>query len=530
MFRTSPLCLLLVLLLAGPNVRGSEVIYDNTQAILGGGPPETAEYGDQLDLEGTARTLTSLTFFYYADFEPDAHQVMKVRLYSNETPYDNFRKTPTKVLYESGFMPMLPGYNARSISNLNVKLPLDTLTFTIEFQGLKTNEIASLVLSSPPSVGSSFNELWRRNGRGGWDPFLYSITDFSLKANVGLKLVARSDGEPAASQNKNTTSIAMRAPKAALRLAQTFVPTVSGRLDQVALTLDWQGAPVQVSILDTSVDGSPGTNALATLQVETAEAGQIVAGFYEKELYLTAGTNYAIQVTTDNPETEQPNYLLHSSSDDSYSAGKLWSRKEPAGPWQPAALPTGETNIDAAFRVSIVPSAPVVYISSPKAGDVIPFGSAVPFRAEVNLPKISKLYRVRFFDNDQELDQLVNPPHRDPPHEIAWKPTQSGPHKLKVRVEDTFGRPFRSQEHLVTVSPAPPKPVERAIAIERKPEGLVKLRFATVLNEHFHVESSPDCLQWTPAGEELTGTGVEVTIEDEPKDLNQRFYRVLFRP
>jgi hypothetical protein len=529
MFRTLRLCLALLLLPVLLNVRGSEVIYDNTQAVLGGGPPETVEYGDQVDLEGTARTLTSLTFFYYADFEPDAHQAMKVRLYSNETPYDNFRNAPTKVLYESGYMPMLPGYNARSINNLNVKLPLDTLTFTIEFKGLKTNEIASLVLCSPPSVGSSFNELWRRNSRGSWDPFLYSTTDFSLKANAGLKLVARSDAEPAASQNTSTALIAMRGIKTGLRLAQTFVPTVSGRLDQVGLTLDWRGAPVQVSILDVTVDGSPGTNVLAMVEVEAGEAGQILAGFYSNEIYLGAGTNYAIEVRTANPETEEPQYLLHCSSNDSYSAGKLWSQKEPAGPWQPAGLSTGETNIDAAFSVSIVPSAPVVYISSPKTGEVIPFGSDVAFRAEVNLPKISKLYRVRFLDNDQEVGHLINPPHRDPPHQIVWKPTKSGPHTLKVRVEDTFGRPFRSQEHVVTVSSAP-QPVERSIAIERKPDGIVKLRFVTVLNEHFRLESSPDCLQWKPAGEELTGTGVEVTIEDAPKDLDQRYYRVQFRP
>ena len=529
MFRTLRLCLFSGLLPVLLNVRGSEVIYDNTQTVLGGGPLETVEYGDQVDLEGTARTLTSLMFFYFGDFTPDAHQAMKVRLYSNETPYDNFRNAPTKVLYESGYMPMLPGYNARSISNLNVKLPLDTLTFTIEFKGLKTNEIGSLVLCSPPSVGASFNELWHRNGRGGWDPFLYSTTDFSLKANVGLQLVARSDAQPAAAQKNGTASVAMRAIKTDLRFAQTFAPTVSGRLDQIGLTLDWQGAPVQISILDTAVDGSPGAHLLASLPLGTAEAGQILAGFYDKEVYLSAGTNYAIEVRTDNPETEQPGYLLHCSTNDSYPAGKLWSRKEPSGPWQPAGLPTGQTNIDAAFSVSIVPSAPVVYISSPKVGDVIPFGSNVPFRAEVNLPKISKLYRVRFFDNDQELDQLVNPPHRDPPHEIVWKPIKSGTHTLKVRVEDTFGRPFRSQEHVVAVSAAP-GPAERTIAIGRAPDGIVKLRFATVLNEHFLVESSQDCLEWSPIGKELIGTGVEVTIEDTPKDLNQRFYRVQFKP
>ncbi len=527
MFRTLCLCLFCSLLLFSWNVRSIEVIYDNTQTVLGGGPSESSEYGDQVDLEGTARTLTSLTFFYYADFEPDAHQAMKVRLYRNETPYDNFRNAPTTVLYESGYMPMLPGYNARSVSNLNVKLPPDTVTFTVEFKGLKTNEMASLVLCNPPSIGSSFNEFWHRTERG-WSPFLYSTTDFSLKANAGLKLVARSDSEMAAAQKESSASIAMRGIKTNLRLAQTFAPTISGRLDRIGLTLDWDGPPIEISILEATADGSPGTNVLASLQVAPGEVGQISANFYEKEIYLHAGTNYGIVIRTDRPETEEPQYLLHCSTTDAYPGGLLWSRKEPAGPWQPAGLSTGETNVDATFSVSIVPSAPVVYISSPKVGDVIPSGSSVPFRAEVRLPTISKLYRVRFFDNDQELDQLVNPPHRDPPYEIVWKPTKSGAHTLKVRVEDTFGRPFRSQEHMVSVSEAP-KPVERNIVIERKPDGIVTLRFATVLNERFRVESSQDCVAWK-AGDELIGTGVEVTVEDSPKDLNQRFYRVQFRP
>ena len=87
---------------------------------------------------------------------------MKVRLYSNETPYDSFRKAPT-LLYESGNMPCQSGYNSRTISNLRVKLPLDTVTFTFEFGGLKTNEIAGLLLYGPPMIGWSFNEFWGQN-------------------------------------------------------------------------------------------------------------------------------------------------------------------------------------------------------------------------------------------------------------------------------------------------------------------------------------------------------------------------------
>src|SRR3954469_10786893 len=73
MFRLFRLSWLLLLFGVLPTVGWSEVIYDNTQTVLEAGPQETVEYGDQIDLEGTARTLTALTFFYYGDFEPDAH-------------------------------------------------------------------------------------------------------------------------------------------------------------------------------------------------------------------------------------------------------------------------------------------------------------------------------------------------------------------------------------------------------------------------------------------------------------------------
>src|SRR5262249_52353014 len=118
MFRTLSLPLLLLFCSFSATAR-AEVIYDNTQTVLGAGPIEEEEYGDQLDLQGTARTLTSLTFYYYADIVPDG-QTLKVRLYTNETPYDDYRNSPTKLLYESGYIPMSTGYNAGTIDNLSV--------------------------------------------------------------------------------------------------------------------------------------------------------------------------------------------------------------------------------------------------------------------------------------------------------------------------------------------------------------------------------------------------------------------------
>src|SRR5688572_24360041 len=225
----------------------AEVIYDNSQFILSGYAIESREYGDQIDLEGTARTLIELTFFYYGNFTSDGDEGMKVRLYSNETPYDLYRNSPTTLLYESGNMPLKSGYNFRTIENLKVKLPANTLTFTIEFKGLATNEIAGLLLYAPPTVGWSFNEFWARNPNGRWTPFLYSTTDPARRANAGLKLVAQPEGVLSATQTNRNTALNLRGPADGHVLAQTFRAEHSGKLDRVTVSLESSGSPLKLS-------------------------------------------------------------------------------------------------------------------------------------------------------------------------------------------------------------------------------------------------------------------------------------------
>ncbi len=512
----------------------AEVIYDNTQFYLNGYASETGEYGDQLDLEGTARTLTELSFFYYGDFEPDGNEAMKVRLYSNETPYDLYRNSPTRLLYESGNLPFNNGYNSQTLSNLNVKLPLDTMTFSIEFKGLKANEIAGLLFYSPPTVGASFNEFWKRNPDGGWYPFQYSTTDPSRKANAGIKLVARTDSVAAAWQTNAAASLPLRTATNSWRMAQTFTPNASGRLESAAMALTWSGLPVQLLVMD-ATNGAPGINLLGSVTQTNSVGGQVSASFYDQQIYLAAGQQYALVCRSDNPETDSPQYLLGCSAGDAYAGGQLWAAPEPDGAWQTAALPTGETNIDASFSVSIIPAAPPVLITTPAVGAVIPFGSSVRFAAELNLPKISQVWRVRFFDGNNEIDELVNPPHSAPPFEIFWQSTNAGPHTLKVIVEDGFRRPFRTDTRVVTVAPPLPA-IDRVAKIERKADGGMTLRFETAPDQRIRVEYSEDLSQWKAAPVEAVGNGLEISYDDEgppktsrsPKESPQRYYRIRF--
>src|SRR5687768_2331962 len=112
----------LIALISCVSTLRAQIIYDNTATRLGGMSVERREYGDQIDLGGTARRLTQILFEYYAQFTPTGDEEVKVRLYTNETVYDNFRKSPTTLLYESSWMPIANGFNTKLIDNLNVLL------------------------------------------------------------------------------------------------------------------------------------------------------------------------------------------------------------------------------------------------------------------------------------------------------------------------------------------------------------------------------------------------------------------------
>lgn len=167
-----------------------EIVYDNTKTFLDRYAGEAGEFGDWLILAGTARVLTDIQFEYFGDFSQQGDELAKVRIYANEKAYDLYRREPTTVLYESGYFPINPGYSSKHLSVPNVLLP-DEVTFTIEFGGIAETETAGLLLYSPPSVGRSFNEFWRRNDEGFWQPIIYSKTDLSLKANAAVRLTAK---------------------------------------------------------------------------------------------------------------------------------------------------------------------------------------------------------------------------------------------------------------------------------------------------------------------------------------------------
>src|SRR5688500_12121964 len=166
-----------------------QIIYDNTTHFLEHFAGEKTEFGDELRLAGTARTLTQISFEYFGEFAQQGDEFLKVRIYANETPYDLYRFSPTTLLYESGLFGINPGYNTRVLPGFNTVVP-DIITVTFEFRGLAENEKAGVLLYDPPTVGKSYNEFWRKSEAGIWQPIIYSSTDPTLKAKAAIQIKA----------------------------------------------------------------------------------------------------------------------------------------------------------------------------------------------------------------------------------------------------------------------------------------------------------------------------------------------------
>lgn len=186
-------CLKLLSILAvSACVSQAEVIYDNTTGRLNTFWGEAREFGDQLTLGGTARTITDIQFQYYGDFVSQGDEWGRVRLYTNTKQWDLFRKEPTELIWDSGLFKVNTSYNTKSFRGLNIVVPeplLDGITLTFEVTGLEPGEMVGFELYDPPSVGASFGEFWRRAENGAWEAFRFNEPEFRLNAAIRLTAV-----------------------------------------------------------------------------------------------------------------------------------------------------------------------------------------------------------------------------------------------------------------------------------------------------------------------------------------------------
>lgn len=171
--------------------RADEIVYDNTQKDYNNlFFPSKLEYGDEIKLGGTARTLTEFQFEYLGDFVPEQEATVIVRIYANDgvnpSPTGDFA-TPGTLLFQSESQRIFPGYNVLAFKNLSVAIT-NSITWTVKFEGLTGayNNRAGLTHYDAPTVGSSYDDFWM-NTSSGWQLFSF---EGNPPANFSARVIA----------------------------------------------------------------------------------------------------------------------------------------------------------------------------------------------------------------------------------------------------------------------------------------------------------------------------------------------------
>jgi hypothetical protein len=173
---------------------GAELIYDNNDNFQLKVNATPFESGDQVQFAGESRVLDYFAFEFFAT--PSFAQrggTARVRFYLNNGPTvtssTNSFAAPGTLLYDSGSFVVEPDSSTVEISGMHLYVPSDTLTWTVQFFGVATNERAGVLFYDPPGVGASDDFLWQFED-GAWR---------AIKAgtNIVNNLSARFEASPA---------------------------------------------------------------------------------------------------------------------------------------------------------------------------------------------------------------------------------------------------------------------------------------------------------------------------------------------
>lgn len=157
-------------------------IYDNSVNDLATRyDPGTLQVGNQIQLAGTDRLLTTFSFeFYGLASGPNfagSPVTAEVRFYENTGPLFNGYPTPSSTpFYDSGLF-LVGGPTARStmvftagsdFPSGGLFIPASDITWTVQFSNMGAGDQLGLDLYGPPVVGNSFNDIWSYNSFSGW--------------------------------------------------------------------------------------------------------------------------------------------------------------------------------------------------------------------------------------------------------------------------------------------------------------------------------------------------------------------------
>jgi hypothetical protein len=161
--------------------------------------PGTLEVGDQIVLAGTERYLTYFSFEYWGintthpTYFDSTTIEARVRFYENTGDLYHGYATPSPTsLYDSDWFPVVsPTERSTFVFTEGVDfsyggrfIPTDEITWSVQFQGMGTDDTVGVDLYSPPVTGSEvgdFGDYWQNNGTS-WTLLTNSVPmDFAAR-------------------------------------------------------------------------------------------------------------------------------------------------------------------------------------------------------------------------------------------------------------------------------------------------------------------------------------------------------------
>ena len=176
-----------------PSLR-AELVYDNSTNNRSIYVALTEEFGDEVDLAGSARVLSAMTFSVVGETNMPANTSARFRIYKNNGPILPIEgidiPSPGELLFESGDIPIEIGVHSIRITDIAVPVP-ESFTWTVRFRGAGTEPgtRAGLEVYHPPTVGSSFRDYWVRAEDG----FQLQLLDGGASASFASRFEAIPD-------------------------------------------------------------------------------------------------------------------------------------------------------------------------------------------------------------------------------------------------------------------------------------------------------------------------------------------------
>ncbi len=172
---------------------GAEIIYNNTTTYRDEGYTSTNEYGDQILLSGTSRTVSKFTFEYFTTgVNPGGTAELTVRFYLNDALSGGFYGPGTLLWTSDPFA--APDAGGRSVLTYEPNVFIgkggigyNEFTWTVQFSNPTDGGTWGLSMYSPPTVGGNYDDYWEHDALGEW---LLKTNRYDVPMNFAARVEA----------------------------------------------------------------------------------------------------------------------------------------------------------------------------------------------------------------------------------------------------------------------------------------------------------------------------------------------------